>query len=114
MGKRVQVDEDTLGGYKTIMGTNPKSSSHSPFATEAAYGVRLLLLRPVAFLLPKHYSCNPRRSGPSFYGWTFLLSFCSRLTSGLSGTKCLSGPVVHFPKVVLPVSEAIGPKSSVF
>jgi hypothetical protein len=72
------------------------------------------LTRPVAFLLPKHYSCNPWRSGPSCYGWTFLLSFCSRLTSGLSGTKCLSGPGVHFPKVVLPVSEAIGPKSSVF
>lgn len=28
---------------KTIMGTIPKISSHSPFATEAANGVRLLL-----------------------------------------------------------------------
>jgi hypothetical protein len=31
------------GLYKTIMGTIPWSSSHSPFAAEAAYGVRLLL-----------------------------------------------------------------------
>jgi hypothetical protein len=30
--------------YKTIMGTIPKSSSHSPSAAEAADGVRLLLL----------------------------------------------------------------------
>jgi len=33
-----------LGLYKTIMGTIPKSSSHSPSAAEAAEGVRLLLL----------------------------------------------------------------------
>jgi len=33
-----------LDFYKTIMGTIPKSSSHSPSATEAADGVRLLLL----------------------------------------------------------------------
>jgi len=30
--------------FKTIMGTIPKSSSHSPSAAEAADGVRLLLL----------------------------------------------------------------------
>jgi len=30
-------------GYKTIMGTTPKISSHSPFAAEAVYGVKLLL-----------------------------------------------------------------------
>ena len=31
------------GVYKTIKGTIPESSSLSPFATEAAYGVKLLL-----------------------------------------------------------------------
>ena len=35
--------------YKTIMGTIPRISSHSPYATEAAYGVRLLLFWPAAF-----------------------------------------------------------------
>jgi len=35
--------------YKTTMGTIPESSSHPPFATEAANGVRLLLFQPAAF-----------------------------------------------------------------
>jgi hypothetical protein len=39
-GIREDFNEDI---YKTVMGTIPRSSSHSPFATEAACGVRLLL-----------------------------------------------------------------------
>jgi hypothetical protein len=43
-------------------------------------------------------SCNPWPSCSAFYGRTFRLSFCSRLSAGLSGTKCPSGSGVHFPK----------------
>jgi hypothetical protein len=37
------VVKDYIRYVKTIMGTIPKSSSHSPFAAEAAYSVGLLL-----------------------------------------------------------------------
>ena len=49
-------------------------SSHSPFATEAAIGVWLLLFWPAAFIAPKRDSGNPWLSGSAFYCITFLLS----------------------------------------
>jgi hypothetical protein len=41
------------------MGTNPKSSSHPPFATEAAYGVGLLLFWPVTFQVLRSVPVTP-------------------------------------------------------
>jgi len=38
----------TVNLLKTIMGTIPRSSSHSPFTTEAVHGVGLLLFWPAA------------------------------------------------------------------
>jgi hypothetical protein len=43
------------------MGTIPKSSSHPPFATEAAHGVRLLLFWPAV-----HPDTRPGFAAPSF------------------------------------------------
>jgi hypothetical protein len=57
------------------MGTIRKSSSHSPFATEAAIGVRLLLFRPAAFSDLSICICNPWLSGIAFYSIAILLSF---------------------------------------
>jgi hypothetical protein len=59
-------------------------------------------------------SCNPWPSCSAFYGRTFRLSFWSRLSAGLSGTKCPSGSGAHFPKDLAPVSVDIGPESSVY
>ncbi len=73
------------GTYKTIMGTTLAISSHPSFATEAAYGVRLLLFRPAAFLPPKRFSGNPGPSGNTCYSTTFRLSFLSCLAAGLPG-----------------------------
>ena len=63
-------------GYKTIMGTIPKISSHSPFTTEAVYGVRLLLFWPAVIPDPKIWFYNPWLSGFACYSRTFRLSFC--------------------------------------
>jgi hypothetical protein len=61
--------------YKTIMGTILTISSHPPFATEAAIGVKLLLFRPAVFPGLTIWSCSPWLSGIACYCITFLLSF---------------------------------------
>jgi hypothetical protein len=76
------------------MGTILAISSHSPFATEAAIGVRLLLFRPAAFLLPKQDSGNPGLSGGACYSITFRLSFLSHLAAGLPGRNVIQAYVV--------------------
>jgi hypothetical protein len=48
-----------MGLYKTIMGTIPESSSHSPLTTEAVYGVGLLLFRPIALQVFRSGSATP-------------------------------------------------------
>jgi hypothetical protein len=57
------------------MGTIRKSSSHSPFATEAAIGVRLLLFWPAAYPDLSISFRNPWLSGIACYSIAILLSF---------------------------------------
>jgi len=79
------------------MGTIPRSSSHSPFATEAACGVRLLLFWPAELpdtrpgFSTHGFQVMPVTASPS--GCPFVLS-CDRT----SGTKCHSGCWCHFPE----------------
>ncbi len=87
-------------------------SSHSPIATEAAIGVRLLLFRPAAICLPEQISCNPWLSGPAFYGRTILLSFLP--TSRDSGTKCHSGIRVSGPGGFLQLSVQFWAEARLF
>lgn len=58
--------------YKTIMGTIPRSSSHSPFPAEAVNGAGLLLFRPAALQV--------LRSGFATHGFPVL-----RVTADPSG-----------------------------
>ena len=71
------------------MGTIRSSSSHSPNATEAAFGARLLLFRPVVVASLTICFCNPGLSGDAFYGIAFRLSFPAPRRG--SGTECHSG-----------------------
>ena len=75
------------------MGTIPRSSSHSPLATEAAYGVRLLLFWPVAFQV--------LRSVPATHGFPVLpftaepsgCPFVPTLRRDFPGRSVLQAPV---------------------
>jgi hypothetical protein len=84
-----------------------------PFATEAAYGVGLLLFWAVAFQV--------LRSEPATLGFQVGLfmvrpSGCPFVLScdGISGTKCHSGSDAHFPKDLAPVSDNFWPKPFIF
>jgi len=90
------------------MGTIPKISSHSPFATEAAYGVRLLLFWPVVIPDPRIGFYNPGLSGFAYYGRTLQLSF--PMPRRGSGTKCHSGPDGSSRRNHQTVSGTLGPK----
>ena len=100
-------------GYKTIMGTIPRISSHSPFTTEAVNDVRLLLFWPAASsdtrpVFATHgFQVQPVTAEPS--GFPFFPS-----CDGNSGMKCHSGAGTYFPKDIASVSVNPGPKPFIF
>ncbi len=97
-------------GYKTIMGTIPRSSSHSPFTTEAANGVGLLLFWPAALQV--------LRSGFATHGFQVLLvtadpsgcPFLPVFRRDFPGRSVIQAPVHISRRIWLPVSVHSGPK----
>ncbi|MFZ2339473.1 MAG: hypothetical protein WAW07_07075 [Bacteroidales bacterium] len=70
------------------MGTIPRSSSHSPFATEAAYGVRLLLFDRLIFLI-QDQDFQPVAFGSCLLQYDLPAVLSSGLAIGLPGRSVL-------------------------
>ena len=95
------------------MGTIRLSSSHSPIATEAAIGVRLLLFRPAASASLAICSCNPRLSGFAVYGNAFWLSF-PPAEAGVPGRSVIQAFAASTPEDFCNYQFNSGPKSVCF